>query len=218
MRTELSVNYYFITHPLLRKIQIKIKNKKYLYIIPVIKIEQNSLERVDSKYLGVWIDTNMRYSNQMDHIRTKLSQLCGISYRLLNHFNKKAALNMYYSCVYAVMTYGIGIWGGAALFTSRGERLTLQNKIVKKMSKYDDGGTSLFKSFKIFKLPDVYRLRACMYMFQILHLNQHASLRRDLNLQYFNHQYNNRGSGELLLPAPRIEVFRMGFKNQFVKV
>ena len=116
------------------------------------------------------------------------------------------------------MTYGIGIWGGAALFTSRGERLTLQNKIVKKMSKYDDGGTSLFESFKIFKLPDAYRLRACMYMFQLLHLNQHASLRRDLNLQYFNHQCNTRGSGELLLPAPRIEVFRMGFKNQFVKV
>ena len=155
----------------------------------------------------------------MDYITTKLSQLCGFPNWLQNKFNKKNPINMYF-CVYAVMTYDIGISGGAALCKSRGDELTiLRNKIATSIfSKYVDGWTSFLKSFKIIKLPGVYRPRACTFMFQVLNLNEQSSLRRDVNLQHFNHRYNTLRSGEPLLPAPSTEAFRMGYKHQFAKI
>ena len=55
------------------------------------------------------------------------------------------------------MMYDIRIWGGVAHYTGIVDRLTaLQNKFVEKIfCKYINGETSLFKSFKILKLPDV---------------------------------------------------------------
>ena len=63
-----------------------------------------------------------------------MRQICGVSFRLRRYLNKRAALNMYYSYVYSLLSYCIGMWGGALLCTSIGEKLChVQNKIVHKL-------------------------------------------------------------------------------------
>ena len=79
-------------------------------------------------------------------------------------------------------------------------------------------GESPFKVFRILKLEDIYKLRLALYLYQVIRLNEHPTLRRDLNVHYPQHTYNTRMSGLPQLPAPRIDTYRMNFKYQFVKI
>ena len=49
------------------------------------------------------------------------------------------------------------------------------------------------------------------FIFEALHLNQHSTLARELNVLYLNND-------EPQLSVPRIDFFRMGYKYQFVNV
>ena len=197
-----------------------IGNREETFPIP-IKIGSAQIKGVQTfKYLGVYIDRNMRFGTHIAKLKTKLSQICGVAFRLRRYFNKRAALNMYYSCVYSTLSYCIGMWGGALLCTSIGEKLCrVQNKIVHNLlGRLISNGECPFKVFRILKLVDIYKLRVAVYMYQVIRLNEHPTLRRDLNVQYPQHAYNTRFSGLPQLPAPRIETYRMNFKYQFVKI
>ena len=58
-----------------------ITNRKY--ISPALTINGVPLRQVcTSKYLGVYVDSSLKFSPQIQHVESKLSQYCGISYRL----------------------------------------------------------------------------------------------------------------------------------------
>ena len=64
------------------------------------------------KYLGMHIDSALKYTDHVFFLKKKLSSLAGVSYRLSKYLNLKAAKNFYFSCVYSVLTYCISVWGG----------------------------------------------------------------------------------------------------------
>ena len=50
---------------------------------PIIKLGQENIQRVGScKYLGMFIDEKLKYHDQLAHMKSKLRQLKGISFRL----------------------------------------------------------------------------------------------------------------------------------------
>ena len=51
------------------------------------------------KYYGIYIDTQLKYNAQIRHLKSNLSQPCGVSFRLRIFLNFQAAKNMYKSCV-----------------------------------------------------------------------------------------------------------------------
>ena len=53
------------------------------------------------KYLGIYVDTQLKYNAQIKHLKSKSSQLCGVSFRLSNFLNFQAAKNMFNSCIYS---------------------------------------------------------------------------------------------------------------------
>ena len=169
------------------------------------------------KYLGIYIDNNFKFQKHIDNLKTKLSRLCGMSFRLKNYLDFKSAIKTYYSCVYSVISYCIVTWGGTMMCTQRTIKLQkLQLRIVNNLfAKFRRSSSDVFREFSILKLPDIYRLRVCLYMYRILYLNEVPCLERLLNLEYPQHEHNTRSANELVLPFPRIEAVRMNYKYQF---
>ena len=63
------------------------------------------------KYLGMHIDSNLKFTDNVFHLTKKLSRLAGISYNLGKFLNLRAAKNYYYSCGYSVFTHCLSVLG-----------------------------------------------------------------------------------------------------------
>ena len=203
------------------KSEFMLVTTRHVHTDPEIFIGEDKLSRVGVfRYLGVNIDSSLKYHTQLNLIKAKFSQHCGASYRLRNRLDLTAAKNLYYSCFYSVATYCICVYGGVMLCTQRAASIIkLQSKIMKNLfKKFLPESTNLFKDMKILKLPDIYRLRAAVYMFRVVVLDECPTVRRNLSLDYPDHQYSTRTSNDLILPFPRVEALRMNFQYQFVDV
>ena len=184
-------------------------------------LANNILEEVETfKYLGIFIDSNLKFQSHIDHIHAKLSRLCGITYRLKYHLNLESAKNVYYACVYSVVSYALAVFGGILMCTHRGDSLMkLQLRIIKNLfSRFFPNNPCLFREIRILNFRDIYVLKVGLYMFRIMILNEYPLLREHLALEFPQHEHYTRSITEPRLPLPRVEVVRMNFRYQFIKV
>ena len=78
------------------------------------------------------MDDKLRYGRQIEVLKVTLSRFCGMSYRLKEHLNLKAAKNIYYSCVSSWVEYCICIWGRKLQLTQMENNLVrLYLKIIR---------------------------------------------------------------------------------------
>ena len=85
------------------------------------------------KYLGIFLDcmVKLNFNAHVDYLKSRLSQYCGITFRLRRYFNTKTAKPMYYACIFSLVTYWITVWGGALSCLSKDKDLQkLQHRIV----------------------------------------------------------------------------------------
>ena len=200
------------------KCQYILFTNRHVTIEPVIMLGQEIVERTKScKYLGMYIDENLKYHDQINHIRSKLRQFRGITFRLNSYFDIKSAKKVYYSMVYSTISYCIVVWGGIFCCTGRGDELQcLHNRIVKNLfSKFFNDNICIFKANSILKLIDIYKMRVAVYIFKVLKLGFYPVLFNDLNFRTNNHLYNTRNIDNLVLPFPRVENIRINYKYMF---
>ena len=188
---------------------------------PIIKINDNPITRSRVfKYLGVYVDDKLKYQKQIDTLCTKTSRLCGVSYRLQGHLDMRAAKNVYFSCIYSVLTYCICIFGGVFQNSQRGKRLiSLHNKSVKNLfCKFCLSGGCIFKQMKLLKLIDIHKLYVCIYMYKMISLNEVPTLQKNMNLQYPSHNYETRIRSNPIVPFPRVITLEINYKYQCTKI
>ena len=179
------------------------------------------LERVhEFKYLGIKIDDKLKFQGHIDYLSSKVSSICGSSYRLGNLLNLRTAKNFYYSCLYSIVTYCICVCGGVLQCTQRGRSLNrLYEKTVRNLFKrFCSQGSCIFKEVGILKLDDVHRLYVGAYMFKVLKMNLYPSLQVNLDLKYPDHDHNTRAGNDPRIPFPRVSALRINFKYQCVKI
>ena len=188
--------------------------------LKIIKLSGQVLSRVNSfNYLGIYVDDKLKFNHHVDHLKARLSQFCGITFRLRRNFNAASAKALYYSCVFSLITYCITVWGGVLGCGSRGNELQkLHNRIIKNLFHHHSNSTNqcLFKEKKILKLKDLHTYFAAIYMFKVVKMNVCPSLQSDLDLQIIEHSYSTRGSGTYVVPFPRVECIKINYKYQFV--
>ena len=206
------------------------EGKKSEYMIVTSKIvNQNAdlyigndkLNRVDCfKYLGVQIDSSLKFHYNIENLKGKLSQACGMSYRIKKYLNFAAAKKLYYSTFYSVIQYCIGVYGGVMLCTQRCKQMERsQDRMMKNLfSRFYPHSQDLYKTIGILKLPDIYRLRAATYMYRCLIKGECPTIHNNLSISYPQHSYETRNRNRLLEPFPRVETIRMNFQYQFVMV
>ena len=187
---------------------------------PVIKLDDVPVSRVEKfKYLGVELDDNLKFHDQIDYLCCRMSQMCGVTYRLRDNLNLESARNVYYSCIYSVLKYCIGIWGGVLQCTERGARLTaLHKRAMKNLFTKFSHGTCVYKSMKILKLADIHRLHVGLYMYKVIRMNICPTLQSNLALRYPQHGYGTRNRNDPIIPFPRVNCVKINYKYQSVKI
>ena len=71
---------------------------------------QLSLERT-SMFLGVLLDSELKFSKHINHTCKKISKTIGILFRIRHFIPKKVAMNIYYALAYPYLNYNILVWG-----------------------------------------------------------------------------------------------------------
>jgi len=203
------------------KSEFMLLTNKKIEAAPVVHLGGNPITMVKTvKYLGMYLDSKLKYDNQIANVKTKLARYAGVTYRLKNYFNFHSAKNLYYSCIYSILSYCIVVWGGVFTCTQKGIALQrLQNKIVKNLfSVHFHNSGCMYKQVRLLKLVDIYRFYISMYMYKIVRDNKYQTLKTNLNLQLPSHFHNTRQKNDLILPFPRVENIRLSFKYQFVGI
>ena len=188
---------------------------------PVITLGGCLVSRVsECKYLGINMDDKLKYHSHIKFLSTKLARICGCTYRLRYYLNEHTAKNLYYSCLYSAVSYGISVWGGILQCTQRGSRLErLYDKAVLNIfSRFYPQTRNIHRDARILKLADIHRFSMAIYMFKSIRLNMYPSLESNLSLRYPDHAHNTRFRYEPVLPFPRVTTLRINYKYQGVKV
>lgn len=80
-----------------------------------LQVNNIPIEQVDSfQYLGLTIQDNLHWNNQIAKISTKMSRIAGVMSRLGNNVNKKFLISIYFAHIHSHLSYMSPIWGHSA--------------------------------------------------------------------------------------------------------
>ena len=134
-----------------------------------VLLDGNELSRCESaKYLGITIESNLRWNLYIASLCKKLSQSAGIISKLRHFVNFKTLRMLYHSFVKSHLLCGILSWGND--YKSAIQLLQiLHNKILRLMFKIEPqshvSNNYLYYSSKLPKIEDLYKLEIIKFMY-----------------------------------------------------
>lgn len=188
---------------------------------PHVMLNGVRVEYVDCHtYLGLRIDSKLKFDEQINHLNSRLSRQSGVAYRLGPKIPLHTARTLYYSMTYSIIKYCLTIYGGLLVGSSRGRGLERLHKriIVRLFSphfrnlSYDQ----MLCRLRILKLPDLYLFTVGIVMYKFIMGNEYVFLNGCLDPGTGVHQYETRNRNLFRLPFPRVEAVRLNLKYQFL--
>ena len=148
------------------------------------------------RFLGVFLDNKLTFSNHVTHICSKLSKTVGIMYKISKNIPLSVRISLYYSLFYPYLIYCNLIWGGAAK-TNLNPIILLQKKILRIICGADflSHTNDLFFQTKILKFPDVHIFLLCLYFYK--NANSFTN---------HSHQYSTRNSDHIVPTFQRLTI------------
>lgn len=120
----------------------------------------------NTRFLGVEIDSKLKFCSHISLLSSKLSKTVGIFYKLSNKLSEKTLVNLYYNLFYPYIIYCNLVWGDTYSVHLNTIDL-LQKRIVRVItgSNYLAHTGPLFHRTKILKLSDVHTFLLGTYMY-----------------------------------------------------
>ena len=138
-----------------------------------LKVNGKEISQVHStKYLGLYLDDQLKWTKHSLHVKNKLNQLTGALRYLTKFINNEQAKTIYYAYIHPHIQYGLENYGQSNLKNTKIIQ-TAQNKALK----------ILFKKDPLFNTTELYRET------QLLNVN---SLKDHLTLKFEFKQRNNQ--------------------------
>jgi hypothetical protein len=108
------------------------------------------------KYLGILIDSNLTWRNQVNNIVKKVKRNVGILSKLRYYVDLHILIKLYYALIYPILIYGIISWGNTYNTTLQ-PLFILQKKAIRIMifSNFDEHSSPLFKLYDLVTLYNV---------------------------------------------------------------
>ena len=193
-------------------------------LAPDIFLAGDKVEKVASfKYLGMFLDNNLKHKTHIDYLRKKLARLRYISYKIRPYLTKESAHKFYYAMIQSHLCYGVLVWGGACACVEAFNKLChLQDKIVFNLFS-DTNDTinnvnTIYKENKILKLTDLYKVRVSIIMYKIINENYAPFLQNDLFTHVNTNPYNTRQNNMFVQPFPRVNCVKINFMSNAIKI
>ena len=119
------------------------------------------------KFLGVTIDQNLSWKNQIDNLAKKCSSSIGILYKIKNYLPEKALLSLYHTLFLSHITYAITAWSTAGC-TIKNRLLVLQKRALRAISnsEYRCHSNPLFVKYNQLKIDDLCKFNVATFMYK----------------------------------------------------
>lgn len=156
----------------------------------------DELKITDSiKYLGVVIDKNLKWTEQISNINTKIRKLIYKFYHLRNIMPNYVLKTLYYALAESIIRYGITIWGGT--YPTNLETLKISQKylikvILNKNKQYPS--EQLFEEFQVFDISLLYVKSVLLFTYK----------NKSLLNTTVDHDYSTRSKINLNVNIPQI--------------
>lgn len=119
------------------------------------------------KYLGVTLDSNLKYSQHLANVNNKLRRLVYKFYQLRHIIPGNSLRILYFAFVESTLRYGIHIWGSAYPTNLELVKITQRYIIKVILSKNKRHSTALlFTEFKVLNIEQLYVLSVLRYAFK----------------------------------------------------
>ena len=110
--------------------------------------------QTSTKFLGVWLDSNLDWNKHYSHICSKLKQNTGFMRRCKNLLTTSTLRSIYFAHVYSHLSYSVLVWGS----TIRQGAISELQKCKTHALKQKKPNMGLREGFKELKIPTVNQL------------------------------------------------------------
>lgn len=155
-----------------------------------------------TKFLGLYIDSNLNWQSHIDHLHKKLSSVCFMIRVLKRKVDISVLLTTYFANFESLLRYGIMFWGGS----SHAVRLfVLQKKVLRLLKgRFRNIDGSLISCRNIFPKFGILTITA-LYIYECI-----CFIKSDGNeMSSFadTHSYNTRNRDRAILPSHSTTLF-----------
>ena len=151
-----------------------------------------------TKFLGIYIDSNLTWKAHINHIVTKVAKTTGISYKARHFLPSQTLRTLYYSLIYPYLNYGNVIWGNT--YPSRIESIRkLQKKIIRiiSFSDFRDHTSPLFKNLSILPIDDLNNEATALFAFKFFRKALPETFNHFFKSNDYFHSHNTRSSTKI---------------------
>ena len=166
-----------------------------------MKIGGEVIKRVEgARFLGVWVDHELKWTDHINKVKTKISQLLGIVGRASSILGGNSIRTLYNGIVLPHLQYCLIVWGdfvGGRNKTLSSSLLKFQKRFVGMVAQAKGRYHSdpLFAKFGMLKIDDLYRQQLRTYAWQFWN----GCLKRGQSIMFHRttecHGYATRSAG-----------------------
>ena len=217
MNTELiKVHNWFVSNKLILNVQKthfmifgnQNVNVNELYINHEVILRSNSI-----KFLGIYIDEDMKWKSHINHVLNNISKNIGIINRLKEYLPKHILLTLYNTLILPYLNYCCIIWGSCNKYLVD-RILKLQKRLVRIItsSTFLAHTKPLFLNLNILPIYALYEYNLGIFMFSFHRNLLPRSFNNMFSLNLQAHEYNTRNKYDF-----RVYYGRTSFSRTIVK-
>ena len=185
-------------------------NKKLNYNLKIKIDGKRILPSNYVKYLGLYIDSHLKWNYHTDILAPKLSRALGMLTKIRHYVSKITLRTIYFGIFSSILTYGCQIWG-QIINNNVNRIIKLQDKVIRviNFSHYNASRNLLYNESKILKLTDNIKLLNFIYVHDSLNGTLPSALNNNFIFSQNSHTYITRGSllNKILLPKVRTKIY-----------
>ena len=183
-----------------------------------LRLDGDILEEVSSmKYLGIILDSKLKFDDHVKFLTSKLSQINGVIFRISGNLDLHAAFLFYNAYIYATVNYGIEIWGGRLLtykcnnFINQVERAT-KNLFGRFLRSRDVN--YIRTELKLMRPDTLYKFRLSIFYYK----SKFCNFLPPITLDEKNVTYELRQRDELRVPKPKNDRDKINYVYNIPKI
>ena len=126
--------------------------------------------KTSTKFLGVWLASNLDWNKHFSHICSKLKQNTGLMRRCKNLLTTSTLRSIYFAHVHSHLSYSVLVWGSTIKQGAISKLQKMQNTCIKIMQP----NMGLREGFKELQIPTVNQLiniELCKFFYKLVHKN-----------------------------------------------
>lgn len=146
------------------------------------------------KYLGIIIDENMRWSQHIKELSSKLRRANGALCKLRHYIPNFVLKSVYFALFSSHMLYGCQVWGQKETNITR-RILLLQKTAIRiiNFAPHRSPSRHLFGKLKILTIFDSVKLFNMLFIHRSINLKVPSHISSYFNFNKVNHEYDTRG-------------------------